>query len=61
MDRFISWLYTRQIWGDRCSAYEPDCHCCKAWRLHDWLFNEGPEPEDQEWTPSSPPPSPAQP
>lgn len=23
------------FWGDRCSDYDPDCWCCKAWRRYD--------------------------
>jgi hypothetical protein len=38
-DRLISWLYTRRIWGPRCSEYEPGCPCCERWRQHDDLFN----------------------
>lgn len=47
LDRFISWLYVRRIWGDRCSDYQPGCGCCEAWAAHDWLFNEGEHPDDK--------------
>ena len=40
IDRFISWLYTRRIWGQRCIDYDPGCPCCHAWELHDFLFND---------------------
>jgi hypothetical protein len=39
-DRVISWLYTRKIWGPRCSEFEPECPCCDRWKQHDELFNE---------------------
>jgi hypothetical protein len=37
-DRFVSWLYTKRIWGPRCSHFHPDCAVCGAWKLHDELF-----------------------
>ena len=39
-DRFISWLYTRHIWGPRCSEYQEGCPCCEAWATHDEMFND---------------------
>ncbi len=48
IDRFISWLYIRRIWGERCGDVEPECPCCKKWIEHDELFNEeGEEGEDE--------------
>lgn len=44
IDRFISWLYTRRIFGKRCVDYDPGCACCEAWATHDWLFNGAPDP-----------------
>lgn len=38
LDHFISWLYTRKLFGPRCSDYEPGCACCEAWKFHDELF-----------------------
>lgn len=40
-DRLISWLYTRRIWGPRCTEYAPGCPCCDRWRQHDEMFNDG--------------------
>ena len=37
IDRLISWVYTRKMFGPRCSEYEPSCACCAAWKLHDEL------------------------
>ena len=42
IERFISWLYTRKIWGPRCGEYEPECICCQKWAIHDEIFNDGP-------------------
>lgn len=41
IDRFISWIYTRRIWGVRCSVIDEECMCCQKWIEHDELFNEG--------------------
>ncbi len=38
LDRFISWFYTRRIYGIRCSTYSVGCACCGAWKFHDELF-----------------------
>ena len=38
LDNFISWLYTKTIWGPRCPDYDPDCVCCRQWGIHDDLF-----------------------
>lgn len=27
--------YVEGYWGPRCSDYEPDCWCCKAWSRYD--------------------------
>ncbi len=40
IDKFISWLYIRRIWGERCDEVEPKCLCCEKWIEHDELFNE---------------------
>lgn len=24
-----------EAFGERCADYEPDCHCCRAWRQYD--------------------------
>jgi len=40
IDRIVSWVYVRRIYGRRCSEYEPGCPCCEAWRRRDELsFN----------------------
>jgi hypothetical protein len=39
-DRFISWVYTRRIFGPRCADYEQGCPVCDAWNFHDDLFGE---------------------
>lgn len=47
-DRFVSWYSTKRLWGDRCSDFEPLCHTCQMWALHDDVFNGGsrhPSPE----------------
>lgn len=41
LDRFISWLYIRRLWGPRCSEYDPDCPVCEHWREHDEVFGNG--------------------
>lgn len=33
-DIFVSWLYTRRLYGERCPDYDEHCHCCKAWQEH---------------------------
>ena len=38
IDRLISWLYTRRLFGPRCSDYKSGCACCEAWEFHDELF-----------------------
>lgn len=40
IDRFVSWYYTRRLWGERCADYSQGCHCCDRWRRHDEMFNE---------------------
>jgi len=47
IDRFISWLYIRRIWGYRCAEYSPGCPCCEQWAWHDWMFAKGAEPGSQ--------------
>jgi hypothetical protein len=37
IDWFISWLYTRKLYGPRCSDFEATCPCCEAWQNHDEL------------------------
>lgn len=44
LDRLLSWLYTRKVWGPRCSERETGCACCDAWATHDWLFREADMP-----------------
>lgn len=39
LDRLISWLYIRRLWGPRCGDYEPTCCVCQHWREHDEIFN----------------------
>lgn len=48
IDRFISWLYIRRIWGERCSEIEPECIVCKKWIEHDEIFNEEDNQDDPE-------------
>lgn len=38
LNRPISWLYTRLLFGSRCSDYEKLCPSCGAWKEHDELF-----------------------
>ena len=38
IDRFISWLYIRRMYGPRCSEYEPSCIVCEQWKHHDEMF-----------------------
>lgn len=40
MDRLISWLYTRRIWGARCPDFDPDCYTCRRWAEHDDMFGD---------------------
>ena len=40
IDRFISWLYTRRMYGPRCSEYESGCIVCEQWKLHDEVFGD---------------------
>lgn len=40
MDRLISWLYTRRIWGPRCPDFDPDCRVCRRWAEHDDMFTD---------------------
>lgn len=35
IDKIISYVYTRRIFGPRCPEYVECCPCCMAWRLHD--------------------------
>jgi len=37
-DRLISWVYIHRLYGERCPDYDADCHCCKAWKEYDELF-----------------------
>lgn len=39
LDRFISWLYTRCIYGVRCRGFYHECICCQKWKEHDEIFN----------------------
>jgi hypothetical protein len=38
IDRFISWLYIRRLYGPRCSEYESSCIVCEQWKHHDEMF-----------------------
>lgn len=40
VDHFLSFLYVRKLWGERCSDFEPECVVCQRWQEHDELFNE---------------------
>jgi hypothetical protein len=40
-EHFLSWLYTRQMYGPRCSDFAEHCPCCEAWQQHDDIFNGG--------------------
>jgi len=42
LDRWLSWVYVRRIWGPRCSEYEAGCPCCEKWLEHDWHFGKKP-------------------
>lgn len=39
IDHLVSYVYTHRLFGPRCPEVNPDCACCKAWILHDELFN----------------------
>lgn len=39
-NHFVSWLYTRRLYGPRCPDFMHGCACCEAWKVHDELFNE---------------------
>lgn len=41
MTHLLSWLYTRIIFGPRCTTAEPLCLVCRKWTVHDELFNMG--------------------
>ena len=51
IDRFISWLYTRRVWGPRCDEDQLGCPCCDKWREHDELFNPNALPTEDEFDP----------
>lgn len=38
IDRFISWLYTRKLFGNRCYEFQEGCPVCEQWKLHDEMF-----------------------
>lgn len=38
IDRVISYVYTRRLFGPRCEEDLPGCACCDAWRTHDDIF-----------------------
>lgn len=38
-DHFLSWLYTRRLYGQRCPDFAEHCPCCEAWQAHDEIFN----------------------
>ena len=40
IDRLISWIYTRRLFGLRCEEYAEGCPCCEAWKFHDELFRD---------------------
>lgn len=40
LDRIISWLYTRRIFGKRCPEFQEGCAVCEQWKLHDELFGD---------------------
>ena len=42
LDHFLSWLYTRRMYGTWCPDYCEGCHCCEAWKFHDELFSQVP-------------------
>ncbi len=44
-DRALSWLYVRQVWGGRCPENVKGCPSCDKWAEHDWLFNDGGDPD----------------
>lgn len=39
LDWILSYVYTRRLFGPRCSEVEPTCACCQAWITHDEIFN----------------------
>lgn len=39
-EHFLSWLYTRQMYGPRCPDYSEHCPGCQAWEKHDDIFND---------------------
>lgn len=42
LDESLSEKYTNEIWGPRCADFDPDCATCRAWRMHDFIFHDGP-------------------
>lgn len=38
IDRIISYVYTRRLFGPRCKEHMDGCPCCDAWRTHDDIF-----------------------
>lgn len=38
-DHFVSWLYTRRLYGPRCDEFADRCPVCEAWQFHDEAFN----------------------
>ena len=39
IDRIVSYIYTRRMYGRRCMDTNPECPCCRAWEFHDDIFN----------------------
>ena len=38
IDRIISYVYTRRMFGARCEEKMEGCPCCNAWEFHDDIF-----------------------
>jgi hypothetical protein len=45
INRLISWIYIRRIWGKRHNDYDETCAVCAKWREHDEIFGGA-----DEWT-----------
>jgi len=38
---FLRWLKEKikEDWGEKCPDYEPECPCCRAWKMFEKLTN----------------------
>ncbi len=40
-NRGLVYAAVAEVWGERCSTYEPECFTCKAWREFDDMVGQG--------------------